>query len=88
LSHTGLTPKKFGELSIEFRVEWKRITSHFTIEDKPRQRIILPRKTNVLPEVQYKLQLILIQLNTYPMWGFQAIIYMMQQSQTYFGYTG
>jgi hypothetical protein len=51
LSLTGFTAEEFDELAIEFRIEWDQYSSQFTLDGKPRQRIALPRKTNVLPVV-------------------------------------
>jgi hypothetical protein len=67
LSLTGFMPEKFDELALDFRVEWEQYSSHFTLEGKPRQRIALPRKTNVLPGVQDKLLFILVYLKTFPL---------------------
>ena len=54
-SLTGFLPLEFDELATEFRIEWDQHSSHFTLDGKQRQRIALPRKTNVLPGYQDKL---------------------------------
>ena len=50
LSLTGFSSEEFDKLALEFRIEWSQYSSHFTLERKQRQRIALPRKTNVLPK--------------------------------------
>ena len=84
LSLTGFAPKEFDELVIEFRVEWEQYSSHFTLEGKVRQRIALPRKTNVLPGVQDKLLFILVYLKTFPLQELQAATFSMTQPQANF----
>jgi hypothetical protein len=71
LSLTGFTPKEFDELALEFRIEWEDYSSHFTLEGLPRQRIALPRATNVLPGFQDKLLFILVYLKTFPCKSFK-----------------
>jgi hypothetical protein len=84
LSLTGFSPAEFDELVIEFRVEWEQFSSHFTLEGKSRQRIALPRKTNVLPGVQDKLLFILVYLKTFPLQELQAATFSMTQPQANF----
>lgn len=84
LSLTGFTPAEFDELVIEFRVEWEQFSSHFTLEGKPRQRIALPRRANVLPGVQDKLLFILVYLKTFPLQELQAATFSMTQPQANF----
>src|SRR3972149_432874 len=84
LSLTGFTPNEFEELASEFRNEWEDYSSHFTLEGKPRQRIALPRKTNVLPGVQDKLLFILVYLKTFPIQELQAATFSMTQPQANF----
>jgi hypothetical protein len=84
LSLTGFTPAEFDDLAIEFRIEWEQYSSHYTLEGKPRQRIALPRKTNVLPGVQDKLLFILVYLKTFPIQELQAATFSMTQPQANF----
>jgi hypothetical protein len=84
LSLTGFSPNEFDELVEEFRNEWEQYSSHFTLEGKPRQRIALPRKTNVLPGVHDKLLFILMYLKTYPLQELQAATFSMTQPQANF----
>lgn len=84
LSLTGFTPDEFDDLAIEFRIEWEQYSSHYTLEGKPRQRIALPRKTNVLPGVQDKLLFILVYLKTFPIQELQAATFSMTQPQANF----
>jgi len=84
LSLTGFTPDEFDELVMEFRNEWNQYSSHFTLEGKPRQRIALPRKTNILPSVQDKLLFILMYLKTFPLQELQAASFSMSQPQANF----
>ena len=67
LSLTGFTAEEFDELALEFRIEWEQHSSHFTLEGKQRQRMALPRKTNVLPGFQDKLLFLLVYLKTFPL---------------------
>jgi Helix-turn-helix of DDE superfamily endonuclease len=84
LSLTGFSPNEFDELLEEFRNEWEQYSNHFTLEGKPRQRIALPRKTNVLPGVHDKLLFILMYLKTYPLQELQAATFSMTQPQANF----
>jgi len=84
LSLTGFTPDEFDELVMEFRNEWNQYSSHFTLEGKPRQRVALPRKTNILPSVQDKLLFILMYLKTFPLQELQAASFSMSQPQANF----
>ena len=81
LSLTSFAPDEFNELAIEFRIEWEQYSNHYTLEGKPRQRIALPRKTNVLPGVQDKLLFILVYLKTFPLQELQAVTFSMTQPQ-------
>jgi len=81
LSLTGFTPIEFDELALEFRIEWEDYSSHFTLEGLPRQRIALPRTTNVLPGFQDKLLFILVYLKTFPLQELQAATFSMTQPQ-------
>ena len=81
LSLTGFTLEEFDELATEFRHEWEEYSRRFTLEGKPRQRIALPRKTNVLPGVQDKLLFILVYLKTFPIQELQAATFSMTQPQ-------
>lgn len=83
-SLTGFSTKEFDELSLEFRIEWNQYSSHFTLDGKPRQRIALPRKTNVLPGYQDKLLFILVYLKTSPLQELQAATFSMTQPQANF----
>ena len=80
LSLTGFSSQEFDELATEFRIEWDQHSSHFTLEGKQRQRIALPRKTNVLPGYQDKLLFILVYLKTFPLQELQAAIFSISQS--------
>jgi hypothetical protein len=84
LSLTGFTPNEFDELLLGFRNEWEDYSNHFTLGGKPRQRIALPRKTNVLPGVQDKLLFILVYLKTFPLQELQAATFSMTQPQANF----
>jgi hypothetical protein len=84
LSLTGFTVEEFDDLASEFRIEWEQYSSHFTLEGKPRQRIALPRKTNVLPGFQDKLLFILVYLKTFPLQELQAATFSMTQPQANF----
>ena len=84
LSLTGFTVEEFDDLASEFRIEWQQYSSHFTLEGKPRQRIALPRKTNVLPGFQDKLLFILVYLKTFPLQELQAATFSMTQPQANF----
>ena len=84
LSLTGFSPKEFDELVEEFRIEWEQYSSHYTLSGKPRQRIALPRKANVLPGVQDKLLFILVYLKTFPLQELQAATFSMTQPQANF----
>lgn len=81
LSLTGFTPDQFDELASEFCIEWEDYSSHFTLEGKQRQRIALPRTTNVLPGYQDKLFFILMYLKTFPLQELQAATFSMTQPQ-------
>jgi len=81
LSLTGFTPDEFDELVIEFRNEWEDYSNHFTLEGKPRQRMALPRVSNILPGVQDKLLFILVYLKTFPLQELQAATFSMNQPQ-------
>ncbi len=80
----GFSPKEFDELVSEFRNEWEQYSIHFTLEGKPRQRIALPRTTNILPSVQDKLLFILVYLKTVPLQELQAATFSMNQPQANF----
>ena len=82
LSLTGFLPEEFDELATEFRIEWDQYSSHFTLEGKERQRIELPRKTNVLPGYMDKLLFILVYLKTFPLQELQAATFSMTQPLT------
>ena len=84
LSLTGFSSQEFDELATEFRIEWDQHSSHFTLEGKQRQRIALPRKTNVLPGYQDKLLFILVYLKTFPLQELQAATFSMSQPQANF----
>ena len=84
LSLTGFLPEEFDELATEFRIEWDQYSSHFTLEGKERQRIELPRKTNVLPGYKEKLLFILVYLKTFPLQELQAATFSMTQPQANF----
>ena len=84
LSLTGFSSKEFDELALEFRIEWNQYSSHFTLKGKPRQRIALPRKTNVLPGHHDKLLFILVYLKTFPLQEIQADTFSMTQPQANF----
>lgn len=81
LSLTGFSPEEFNNLAEEFRIEWEDYSSHYTLEGKPRQRIALPRRANVLPGVRDKLFFILVYLKTYPLQELQAATFSMTQPQ-------
>ncbi len=81
LSLTGFTPDQFDELASEFRIEWEDYSNHFTLEGKQRQRIALPRTTDVLPGYQGKLFFILMYLKTFPLQELQAATFSMTQPQ-------
>lgn len=81
LSLTGFKPEEFDELALDFRIDWEQYSNHFTLEGKPRQRIALPRKTNILPSVQDKLLFILVYLKTFPLQELQAATFSMTQPQ-------
>jgi hypothetical protein len=84
LSLTGFSSNEFDEFVKEFRIEWEQFSNHYTLEGKPRQRIALPRKTNVLPGVQDKLLFILVYLKTFPLQELQAATFSMTQPQANF----
>ena len=75
LSLTRFLPEDFDELATEFRIEWDQYSSHFTLGEKQRRRIALPRKTNVLPDYQIKLLFILLYLKTFPLQELQAVTF-------------
>jgi hypothetical protein len=74
---TGFSPEEFDGLAIEFREEWEEFSSHYKLTGKPRLRIALPCKTNVLPGVQDKLMFILVYLKTSPLQELQAATFSM-----------
>jgi hypothetical protein len=84
LSLTGFLSEEFDELALEFRIEWDQYSSHFTLDGKPRQRMALPRKTNVLPGYQDKLLFILVYLKTSALQELHAATFSMTQPQANF----
>src|ERR1035437_1175429 len=84
LSLTGFTAEEFDELALEFRIEWEQHSSHFTLAGKQRQRMALPRKTNVLPGFQDKLLFLLVYLKTFPLQELQAATFSMSQPRANF----
>lgn len=67
LKLTGLTPEEFEGLSARMSPLWDKFIRRYTLEGKPRQRLVQKeRKNSTLPTIEDKLLFLLYELRNYP----------------------
>lgn len=67
VSLTGFTELEFKSFVLASEQQWNEYNAHFTLDDKPRQRIFYNRKTVKTPLRQDKLLFILSYLKNNPL---------------------